>query len=245
MEQKAKSKTRLFQPVRDVSVGTRVSEAIRKAIFSWKLRPGDQLLEAHLAQDFHVSQTSVREALFHLEQYGLVRRVPNKSTFVTKLSVEDLKERLDVRMLLEEQAAILATPQMNETHLHELSSRAEAISVAVLQNAYFDLSLVDFDFHHYIWERSGNKVLSQTLDRLSAPLFAFASGIRNAHHDDLRKVVNSHEAIVAALRQGEPEGVREAMRAHFRHSYEVILSHGQEVPESVEATALIAPAQSR
>lgn len=231
MELKSETKAQLFQPVRDVSVSSRVSEAIRIAIFSWKLRPGDQLLEAHLADDFHVSQTSVREALFNLEQYGLVRRIPNKGTFVTTLSVDDLKERLDLRVLLEEHAAVEAVTRMEEAQLNELGRRAEAISVAVSQNAYFELSIADFDFHHYIWERSGNKLLCQTLDRLSAPLFAFTSGVRNAHHDDLKKVVNSHEDIVTALRRGEPGGIRKALHAHFRHSYEPILNRELEKTE--------------
>lgn len=234
MESRSKIKSKLFQPVQDVSVGARVGEAIRKAIFSWKLRPGDQLVEAHLSDNFHVSQTSVREALFNLEQYGLVRRIPNKGTFVTELSVEDLKERLDVRELLEQHAAVQAVQHLADEHLNDLSKLAEAIGVAVSQNAYFELSIADFDFHHYIWEKSRNKLLCQTLDRLSAPLFAFTSGIRNAQHDNLKTVVNSHEEIVSALRQRETDAIRKALKAHFQRSYEAILSGSLQMPRTVE-----------
>ena len=113
------------------SVSLRVSDAIRQAIFSSKLRPGDPLFEAHLAEDFQVSQTSVREALLNLERFGLVRRVPNKGTFVTKLSPEDLKERVAVRVPLEEMACMLAARRMREEHFKELSKRARAISTAI------------------------------------------------------------------------------------------------------------------
>src|SRR5579863_3729694 len=94
-----------FEPVKQGSIRSRIVEAVRSAIYSGQLRPGNPLTELQLARDFQVSQTPVREALFQLERLGLVRRVQNKGTFVTKLSLEEVKERLEVRVQLEVLAA--------------------------------------------------------------------------------------------------------------------------------------------
>ena len=202
------------------SVSLRVSDAIREAIFSSQLHPGDPLLEAHLAEDFQVSQTSIREALLNLEQYGLVRRVRNRGTFVTKLSAEDIRERVAVRIPLEEMACLRAARRMKEEHFKELNKRARAVSTAISQNAYFDLSVADFRFHHYIWEHSGNKLLWQTLDQLSAPFFAFFGILQSARAGNLKSLGQAfHDEIVSALRDGKPETIRNAVKAHFYHIY--------------------------
>src|SRR5579862_6847083 len=110
----------LFQPLKQGSVKTRVADAIRHAIYSGKLRPGDPLLEMQLAKDFRVSQTSVREALIQLEQLGLVRRFPNKGTQVTELSAKEVRERLEIRVQLECLAALQAAPNIGNSEAERL-----------------------------------------------------------------------------------------------------------------------------
>jgi len=206
--------------MKEKSVSTRVSNAIREAIFSSKLRPGEPLLEAHLAEDFQVSQTSVREALLNLERFGLVRRVPNRGTFVTKLSLEDLRERVAVRIPLEEMACIEAARRLTEDHFKKLSERVSAVSTAMSQNAYFDVTVAEFQFHDYVWEHCGNTVLRETLGQLSAPLFAFAAIQESAQRQNLKsRNLASHGEIVSALRGGEPETIRNAVKIHFEDLY--------------------------
>src|ERR1700681_1391756 len=102
----------IFQPLKQGSVKTRVTEAVRNAIYAGKLLPRAPLLELQLAKDFQVSQTSVRQALIQLEQLGVVRRVANKGTFVTELSPEQVCDRLEVRAKLEGMAALRAAPRI-------------------------------------------------------------------------------------------------------------------------------------
>lgn len=209
-----------FSPVKTASVRTTVIEAIRSAIFSGHLRPGDSLLEIQLARELQVSQTSIREALLKLEQLGLVRRVPHRGTFVTKLSPEEVRERVEIRMQLEETAALQAAPKMTPEHAAELHARVEEISAAILQNAYFESARADLDFHRHVWRISGNKTLFSVLDQVSAPMLAFISIMRSNRLDDLKRVIHSHQAIVTVLESGDPATIREVIRGHFAESYE-------------------------
>ena len=91
-----------FKPVRSLSKSKEVFQILRAAILSGGLQPGDSLTEAHLARQMNVSQVPVREALLQLEHLGLVVRVQDKGTTVTKLSRAEMVELLEVRAHLED-----------------------------------------------------------------------------------------------------------------------------------------------
>ena len=217
---------RRFQPIKDRPVRSRVSEAIREAIFSGALRPGDPLRELHLARELEVSQATVREALVQLENSGLVVRIPNKETLVTKLSNREVRERVVIRESLEVLAWLDAAKRIGEDHYAELEDRVEAISVAVDRNNYFDLAAADLEFHKYIWECSENLTLYRTLEQITAPLFAFVSLMHSINRDPLKDSVNSHEAVIAALKDGRARVIRDTLRQHTAGSYDAFLSSG-------------------
>lgn len=212
----------LFKPVKEGSFSSRASDAIRKAILSGKV-PAGETPRGTTSKGFSGKPDSVREALFNLEQFGLVRRLPNKGTFVTKLSPEDLRERLEIRMLLEELAAVQAARRMKKEHYVELRKRGEAVSTGISNNDHFEMALADQAYHRSIWENSGNKLLYQTLDQVLAPTFAFATIMRSVRQDNLNRVVHSHHKILSPLRRGEPEAVRNTIRTHLNPSNKGVL----------------------
>ncbi len=214
---------------RNLSVQDRIIHAVRKSIYSGELKPGDALLEMHLARQHGVSQTTVREALTKMEHAGLVRRMRNQGTFVTELSIEELREHLRLRVVLEGMAAVEAASRMNGDDFNELRVRLDRISKAVAKNTYFDAAQADLEFHRYIWERSGDKTLCRILEQLAAPLFAYISIRRSSGHEDLKRVVREHEPIVEALGSGSPDTIRSAVRLHIESSYRQFLSAGVEV----------------
>lgn len=194
-------------------------DAIRAEIFAGGLRPGEPVQELKLARQYGVSQTTVREALTRLESAGFVRRVPNVGTFVTQLSLDELREHLRLRLLLESLAAADAARRMTPAAVVELKRRLEAIARAVEANAYFESALADLEFHRWIWRCSGDSTLYRLLDQLTAPLFAFISIRRSSGAEDLKRVVLSHQPIVEALENRDPEAASQAIRAHIENSY--------------------------
>lgn len=197
----------------------RIAEALRSAILSGELHPGDPIVELPLAARHHVSQTTVREALARLEYGGFVRRVPNKGTFVTSLSSNEFREHVRLRLVLESMAAIEAAEYMAAQDFEDLDRKLKDLSAAVARNDYFEAAQCDFAFHKFIWDRSGNATLCRILEQLTAPLFVFASLRRKNRREDLNRVVLAHEPIAEALKERSPERIREAMRAHIENSY--------------------------
>ena len=217
-----------FRPIKDSPVHLRVFEAIRDAIFSGSLKPGEPLRELHLAKELQVSQASVREGLAQLENSGLVVRIPNKETRVTKLSNREVRERLEIRGSLEAMAWMAASKRMRAQDYEQLCDKMTAISLAVERNAYPALAAADLEFHRYIWDNGGNPTLSRMLEQLTAPLFAFVSLVHSIKHDDLRQVVNSHERVISALQNGGTRLIRERLREHLARSYDDFLNSGAE-----------------
>ena len=76
-----------FLPLRDVVFNT-----LRDAILRGELKPGERLMEMHLANKLGVSRTPIREAIRMLEQEGLAVTVPRKGAQVARMTEKDLQE---------------------------------------------------------------------------------------------------------------------------------------------------------
>lgn len=86
-----------------------VVDALRRRICSGRLKPGTQLQEAALADEFRVSRVRIRDALLALQQRGLVERQKNRSAVVARLDLKGVFEILEIRENLEGLCVRLAT----------------------------------------------------------------------------------------------------------------------------------------
>ncbi len=168
----------------------------------------------------------MREALLELANQGLVIRTPNVGTIVTKLSSEDVRQRVQVRVSLETLAFVEASAKIAPIDYQELEKRLEALSQAIVSNDCYVSAQADLHFHRYIWQLSANELLARTLDQITIPLFAFVCIVRSTGTQDLNKVVRAHAPLVRALRSGDPTGIERAVRAHIERSYEPFFASG-------------------
>lgn len=75
-----------FLPIARSSLRDDIVASLRVAILNGTLAAGERVFETKIAEQMCVSRVPVREALTLLEQEGLIERLPNRGTFVTKLS---------------------------------------------------------------------------------------------------------------------------------------------------------------
>ena len=136
----------------------RALDALRAAITGGQYRPGDHLGEVEIAGHLGVSRGTVREALRHLQQEGLVVAGARGMLRVSTLSESQVRELFQVRAALEGLAVrlLIAAPKRDA-------------AVATLRAAVSDLddthrnfvAHVDADmaFHLLLCELSGNSML--------------------------------------------------------------------------------------
>jgi len=222
-----------LKPVKNRALSDDVFETLRDAIFSGRLKPGDPLRELHVAKELSVSQATVRDALVNLERFGLVVRIPNKETIVTRHSSREIRERVAIRANLEEMAFLEAARALTEEDYAALEGKLRRVSDSFKRKEYFEAAQFDLDFHRYIWRRSGNETLAEMLDYLTTPLFAFISILRSVGAGELRDVVAPHEDLLAALRSKKASRIRQAVREHIIGSYNGFLNSGVESLEEM------------
>ena len=114
-----------------------VLAAVRNAILSGAIEPGERLRQEELADIFDTSRIPVREALRALEYEGLVTSEPHRGFTVTALDADHIEEIYDLRILLESQAVRLAMPLMTDEDLRDL----EALYLRMTQAANPDEQL--------------------------------------------------------------------------------------------------------
>ena len=108
-----------FLPLRDVVFNT-----LRQAILRGELKPGERLLEIHLANKLGVSRTPIREAIRKLELENLVIMVPRKGAVVAEITEKSLRDVLEVRRALEALAVQLACEKILDSEIEELKVAA-------------------------------------------------------------------------------------------------------------------------
>lgn len=211
-----------------------LAQRLRDAILSGKYKPGERLNESMIAREFDISRIPVREALFQLQESGLVTNHKHRGVFVTILSEDDTQRINSVRMVLETEAMKLArarmTPEVAAT-LKALVDKMEVWSGEMAEAAELDLK-----FHRTIWEASGNPYLVKTLDSLLTVLFAHKT-IEHVSYELRQWRLNHHRALLDALLDpGEPD-IAGALLMHLRMAYKE--------PEKFSSLAKSAPSPHR
>jgi len=217
-----RQKNALPQPVRANPLSNQLFNILKEAIFAGKFQPGEALRELHLARTMSVSQATVREALTQLEQSGLVVRTQSRRTTVTSLTQEEVRDRIALRITLEELAFQKASERMTGEDFEELEKLAAAIDEGIRKGDCLHMTLADMRFHQFVWEKAGSPVLLRMLDQLTTPLFAFLSLLHGTGMHDLRSG-RPHSELVNALRSHNAVAIRSAINSHIGRSYSAFL----------------------
>src|SRR3954467_10017610 len=102
--------------------GLAAYEALRDAIISTELEPGQQVSENEIAEKLGVSRTPVREALARLRDDQLVQIVPQLGTFVSRIGGPGVDDAQFLREALECSAVRLAAERADKGHVAELAA---------------------------------------------------------------------------------------------------------------------------
>jgi DNA-binding FadR family transcriptional regulator len=218
-----------------------VAEALAQMVLT-QMAPGSSLpSEGDLALRFEVSRLTVREAVKMLAGRGLLdvgrgRRAIVKepsgiafSDFLSTVIQNDPKglfDLIELRMSLEVQSATLAARRATragiraaESAMQGMREAAEAGKAGVDVEANEErFHQHDVGFHEAVALSSGNRLISYLFEAMAAPLRRSFYLSRRGH--DLRghtvdDTIAAHDAILAAIREGNPKAAGLAMRAHL------------------------------
>lgn len=198
-----------FLPLRDVVFNT-----LRRAILTGELKPGERLMEIHLANRLGVSRTPIREAIRKLELEGLVTMIPRRGAEVAQITEKSLQDVLEVRRALDALCAELACDRITAEgkaslkracdHFEEVTRTGDAVAIAE----------ADVELHDIIVQATGNQRLVQLINNLSEQMYRYRfEYIKDeSGHENL---ISEHRMIYESIMNGDKEKAAAAARLHI------------------------------
>ena len=206
-----------FLPLRDV-----VFKTLRQAILTGDLKPGERLMEIHLANKLGVSRTPIREAIRKLELEGLVTMVPRRGAQVAQITEKSLSDVLEVRRALDELAVELACLRITDEEKEKLKEACADFEKAVVTRDIRAIAKADVVFHDIIFQSTGNERLSQLVNNLAEQMYRYRyEYIKDDKRHDV--LVNEHRKIYDSILQGDIPSAKEAIRVHIENQEKSII----------------------
>ena len=178
-----------------------IRNAIREAIFSGELNPGDRIIETYWAKELGVSQGPVREAIRDLEAMGLVETVPFKGSRVRTLTEKDVRDNYSVRICLESKSIRDAITQLDDEQMAELTERLRSIlhemDDCANRGDLRQFTDCDTAFHRAIIDATGNQVLRKLWEQCNMRNWFRFSALTDAK--SLRQLQSGHQQILEAI----------------------------------------------
>lgn len=192
-----------------------VLEALRRAIVSGQLAPGQRLTERALIEMLAVSRTVIREALRQLEAEGLIEIIPNKGPVVRQLSAAEAKDLYRIRAVLEGLAARLFAENATDAMVAELALALKDVERAY-QGSDGGLALdAKTKFYGLLYTGGASETLASMLAVVQARVWRWrAVGLTHPKraHDRLNESVENLSALMTAIENRDCEVAEQIAR---------------------------------
>lgn len=201
--------------IRNTNLRDQVYDIVRDMIVNQELRPGQKIIEDQIASQIGVSRTPVREALFRMENDGIVEIIPRRGPFVTELTEEKIIEILLIREVLEGLVARIATPLITRAQLKRLRTLLDGVSALDDdQGKLTRFTNHDITFHKLLLDVCKNSMLSNMMGTINSNLHLIR--LRTVSFTGrARQTVSEHYHILKAMEAGDALLAEQRMRAHI------------------------------
>jgi DNA-binding GntR family transcriptional regulator len=195
-----------------------VLDALRHAILTKEMAPGTRLLEAEVASQMGVSRAPVREAVRQLEQEGLVELVPHRGAVVLGLPDAEIDTIYEMRATIEARAMAAVAASLTPEQDAQILDLVEQMRDPLTRNDINAVSELDWQIHGLILELSQLTLLRRIWTSLYSlvQLRSYQAPGRPGPAADYfkRTAIESHMALLEALRTGDAEQASRAGRDH-------------------------------
>lgn len=186
-----------------------VRRAILTAILRGELRPGQRLIEAALSTELGVSQATVNAALQDLHNQGLVTKLLNRSTNISRYTENEIRKLFGVRAVLEPAAAAELAGQWSAEAKERLEEQVRLMRSAARRHDLQGFCLADYTFHQEIYALTRNSFLIQACQAIAAAPFAYIlCDHLEALPTDYAALAEDHQDLIRAMETGPDEAAR-------------------------------------
>jgi DNA-binding GntR family transcriptional regulator len=199
----------------DTTTTSFIVESLTRAIVEHRLQPGAKLVEQKLADQYGVSRTLVRQALYRLSQNRLIKIEPARGAFVSAPSAAEAQQVFEVRRMLEAGMVRAFVATAKAADIKALQTHIAQEKAAVQRGDVPGRTELLGDFHVRMAQLMHNEVLAQLLTDLISRsalitlMYQTSSAAAHSHEE--------HAQIVKAIRARDSDTAVDLMDAHLRH----------------------------
>lgn len=209
-------------PVSNVTRREVVLNAIRRALLSGELAPGQRVKEAPMAEALGVSRPTVREAIYQLVHEGSLEQVPYKGIRVAQPSPQDLLDVAEVRVSLETLAALHLGKNPDGPGMQKLRDALAVHLDAIEAGDLVKVDLTHLELHRTLWEGSENQMLMRIWPLVESQI-RMAMSLDQATRHDLARDAELHVRLVDVIAAGDPAAIAEEVREHIGRSADEVV----------------------
>lgn len=221
-----------LKPIKTKKIYEEIVYQVRKLVTDGILRPGDKLMsERDMAEQLQVGRSAVREAFRALEALGIIEIRQGGGTFIREISTNSLaealaltlmtqrytaRELLELRKILEVEAAGLASQRHSEEDLAKMEDTLKQMAEALLTG---DLGQqADWNFHYVVAESTHNSLLLRFMDSIADTRCRVLQAAREELYRTSgmpQRLLKDHHTIFEAISTGRDRDARRAMYKHL------------------------------
>lgn len=181
-----------------------------------RFQPGEELSDAALARELHVSRGPVREALLVLAEEGLIVQHHHRGFEVPRLGRQDLEQIAQARRPMEVLALELARERVSMEDIDRLRLLKQELLTAFRAEGIGVCATPDLAFHSLVWELSGNPWLQAALRRLSLPYFVYVGVFNLGRRDHSVELMDAmHQRYIDYLARSTTESAQDCVGFHL------------------------------
>lgn len=208
--------------VKKENLGNQVFEQLKEMIFNGEFPPGERIIESEVADSIGISRTPVREAFHKLEAEKLLVHLPKGGYVVKGMSLSEIKETFDIRVILESFAGFLAAKRCKDEEILPLEKKLEEFEKYLVKNDFEELTRINTEFHELLYALSKSpkliKMINDLRDEISLLREILLDSMKMASlsHDD-------HKEMIKAIKNREAKKVEILIKEHILRGKDFVI----------------------
>ncbi len=203
-----------FRPQESLSIGAQLHRILRAAIIRGELVPGQAISEIEISKKFSVSRQPVREAFIKLGEERLIEVLPQRGTYVRKISVKEVLDARHLREIIE----VSIVREVAEKHDEELIKTLRELVAAQKRVPHRDnqsFLQLDEEFHRTLALSAGREYAWRITEGIKAQM----NRVRFLTFDSatpMQQLADEHAGVIDAIAAGDADLAAQRMEKHLR-----------------------------
>ncbi|MCK8824221.1 GntR family transcriptional regulator [Fuchsiella alkaliacetigena] len=206
------------------SLSEQVYEIIKNKIIYRELKPGERIIDKHLAEELDVSRSLVRQAFTILEKEELITSIPRSGFYVREITKQDVAEIYNIRKLLETYATELAVDKLSEEDIAEADEIFEKAKQDLEEGRVEKFIEADSKLHEILIDNCGNDRLKKMINKYNTH-YIFYRIIDLSTVERAKEAYEEHYEIFKAVQKRDVEEAVRLMGEHVERARDIILQN--------------------